>query len=193
MDCIWIKNSPSLAKGITAINLLDDSRFEQFLRRIISKMKLQDSEIFNEEEVEKLLKIFHVEKDDLVLSIKTLVYIFKRLLKFILMPINLKNDFQLLGLNNEKADIIVKLWSTETKTILDVLGSKEKPNDSLDFTWRLNAELSSEYCKKSKVPKAYLSLSKEKKDTEIELTHSELYSMFLQFEAIQNELDNLDI
>lgn len=185
----------SLKKGISAINLLDDSRFEQFLRRIISKIKLQNSDIFNEEEVDKLVTIFQVEKESLLLAIKTLVYFFKRLLKFILMPIHLKNDFQVMGLNNEKADLIVKLWASETKTTLDELGSDsiEKLNDSLDFTWCLNAELSSDYCKKTKVPKAYLSLSKERKNTEMELTHSKLYSMFLQFEAIQNELDNLEI
>lgn len=158
-------------------------------------MKLQESDIFNEDEIQKLIKIFQVEEESLFVAIKTLVYIFKRLLKYILMPVNVKNDFQSISLNNEKADIIVKIFSSETKTVLDELGSKsiESSDNSLNFSWSLNAELSSEHCIKTKVPKAYLSMSRVKENTQIELTHSELYSMFLQFEAIQNELDNLDL
>lgn len=183
----------SLTKGIGIINQLDDTRFEQFLRRIVTKLKLQNTEIFTDDEKLKLEKIFGVEQESLVLSIKTLQYIIKRMLKYIFMPRDLKNDMKTIGLNNEKADAIVKVWSAETRTTLNELGSIEnnETNNSLNFSCKLNAELSSDYRKKCKVPKAYLSLSREKNETEIELTHPELHSIFLQFESIQNELDNL--
>lgn len=108
------------------------------------------------------------------------------------MPVNLKNDLKTIGLNNEKADSIVKVWSAETRATLEELGSTtDATNGSLNFSWKLNAELSSDYRKKCKIPKAYLSLKRERNETEVELTHPELYSIFLQFESIQNELDNL--
>lgn len=183
----------SLNKGIAIINKLDEARFEQFLRRIVAKLKAQVTEIFTEDEIQKLEKIFGVDQESLVLSIKTLQYIFKRMFKYIFMPVDLKSDLKTIGLNNEKSDSIVKVWSAETRTTLNELGSvaTEKSSDSLNFSWKLNAELSSEYRKRCKVPKAYLSLASEKNETEIELTHPELYSIFLQFESIQNELDYL--
>lgn len=185
----------SVNKGVSILNQLDDIRFEQFLRRIVSKLKIQDTEIFSEDEKDKLLKIFQLDQESLVIAIKTIILIFKRLLKYIFMPIDLKKYLKSIGLNNEKADFIVKLWSTETRNTLNELGSEpiHKYDDILDFSWKVNAELSSDSCKKTKVPKAYLLLSRENEDTEIELTHPELYSMFLQFEAIQTEIDNLGI
>ncbi|KAJ0175199.1 hypothetical protein K1T71_009340 [Dendrolimus kikuchii] len=193
MICPWINTSPSLVKGITIINDLDDTRFEQFLRRIISKLKLQSGEIFTQDEQLKLERIFNIDQEKIVLSIKTIMYLFKRLLKYIFMPIDLKNDLKFLGLNEEKSEFIVKVWSAETRATLNDLGSEftESSQDSLQFSWKLNAELSSEHCKKSKIPKAYLTLFKSKDTTEMELTHPELYSIFLQFESIQNELDNM--
>lgn len=185
----------SLSKGVSIINQLDDARFEQFLRRIVSKMKMQDNEIFSDDEKDKLLKIFQLDQESLLIAIKTIIFVFKRLLKYIFMPIDLKTDLKSIGLNNEKADIIVKIWSSEIRTTLNELGTEtvDKYNKSLNFSWKVNAELSSDYCKKTKVAKAYLLLSTENDNTEIELSHSELYSMFLQFEAIQNEIDNLGI
>lgn len=182
----------SLSKGIGVINQLDESRFEQFLRRIVVKLKLTSTEIFTDDEKLKLEKIFGIEQENLILSIKTLQYLFKKMLKYIFMPVDLKNDLKTIGLSNEKADSMVKVWSAETRTTLNELSSiTTDENNSLNFSWKLNAELSSDYRKKCKVPKAYLSLSREKNETEIELTHPELYSIFLQFESIQNELDNL--
>lgn len=168
-------------------------RFEQFLRRIVSKLKVQNGEIFTSDEQQKLERIFNIDQEKLVLSIKTIKYLFKRLLKYIFMPIDLKNDLKLLGLNEEKSEFIVKIWSAETKATLHDLGSEitESSQESLSFSWKINAELSSECCKKSKVPKAYLTLFRKKDTTEMELIHPELYSLFLQFESIQNELDTI--
>ncbi|XP_075979518.1 COMM domain containing 10 protein valette [Anticarsia gemmatalis] len=192
MECHWLKLSPSLSKGLAIINKIDETRFEQYARRIVAKLKLQDTEIFTEEERLKLEKIFSVDQESLILSIKTLQYIFKRALKYIFMPNDLKSDLKSIGLNNDKADAIVKVWSAETRTTLNEIGSiTSDQSDSLNFSWKLNAELSSDVHKKCKIPKAYISLNRENSESEMELTHAELYSMFLQFECIQNELDNL--
>lgn len=180
----------SLNKGIAIINLLDITKFEQFLRRIVSKLKVKDAEVFTDDEQIKLQKIFNVTKEDLLLAIKTLLYVFKRLLKFVFMPKNLKGDLETLGFVNEKSEIILKIWSVETKTTVNELDTEfGKYGETLNCSWKVNAELSSDCRKKSKVPKAYLCLSGAGEATEIEFTHSELYSMFLQLESIQNELD----
>ncbi|CAG9790866.1 unnamed protein product [Diatraea saccharalis] len=193
MNYYWIKNSQSLTKGILVINQLEEAKFEQFLCRIVTKLKIQDTEFFTEEERRKLEKIFKINDENLLLAIKTILYLFKKMLKFIFMPANLKLDLKDLGLHSEKAEIFVKVWSSETRTVLNELGTTtiNDSMDSLSFPWKLNAELSSEYHKKCKVPKTYITFASEKEELELELNHPEIYSVFLQFEAIQNELDNL--
>ncbi|CAH0399514.1 unnamed protein product [Chilo suppressalis] len=189
----WVKKSQSLENGIALINQLEDTKFDQFLRRIVAKCKLQDNEIFTEEEKVKLEKIFKMNEEKLLLTIKTIIYLFKKMLKFLFMPANLKLDLNNIGLNCEKADVFVKVWSTETRIALDELGT-EKINDSVDsltFPWKLNAELSSDFHKKCKVPKTYFTFAREEEELELELSHPDVYSVFLQFELIQNELDNL--
>ncbi|XP_045775756.1 COMM domain-containing protein 10-like [Maniola jurtina] len=193
MDCAWLKTSSSLKRGIEVVNHLDESRFEQFLRRIVTKLKLYDSEIFTEEERRKLEKIFQLNEEQLLLAIKSILYIFKRLFKFIFMPNNLKTDLLNIGFNNEKTNFLIKVWSTETSVVLNEMGSSsnEKYEDDPILHWKLNAELSSEYQKKCKIPKAYISFIGKNDETEIEMTRQDLNSIFLQIEAIQTELDIL--
>ncbi|CAH2087041.1 unnamed protein product [Euphydryas editha] len=192
MECIWLKTSPSLKKGIDLINHLEETKFEQFLRRIVVKLKNQDIEIFTEEERRKLEKIFKLNDQQLLLSIKTIMYIFKRMLKFIFMPADLKSDLLDVGFNEEKVNFFIKVWSHETKlTLNDLASTSNKYEGNPNLQWKLNTELSSEFNKKSKVPKAYVSFLGEHEVTEVELTHQELNSIFLQIESIQNELDNI--
>lgn len=175
------------------MNRLEETKFEKFLARIVGKLKNNDKEIFSDDEKNKLEIIFKVTEDDLVLAIKTIVYLFKRMLKYIFKPTDLKKDLTEIGLTDNKSDFFVRVWSTEIRATLDELGTEviEKQGRDLRFSWNLNAELSSDINKKSKTPKAYISIADESNVTEMELTHSELYAMFLQFESIQNELDNL--
>lgn len=163
------------------------------MKRIVVKLKIQDLEIFSEDEKKKLEKIFKINEDQLVLAIKTIIYIFKRILKYIFKPVNLTNDLKMLGFNSEKTASIIKVWSIETSSTLNDLTSttENKCQDNPDFNWKLNTELSSEYQRKCKIPKAYIKMSDKHNETEVELTHKEIHSLFLQIESIQNELDNL--
>ncbi|XP_041980915.1 COMM domain-containing protein 10 [Aricia agestis] len=192
MSLLWIKTSPSLVKGIKLNNSLDDAKYEHFLKRIVIKLKNKDLDIFTEEERRKLETIFKINDEELLLSIKTIVYIFKRIFKYIFLPIELKNDLSSLGFTEKKIEAILKLWSSEiSSTLQNLTTSIEKSNDEPSFLWKLNSELCSDYHKRSKVPKAYVSINNGSESTEIELSHTELHSIFLQLESVQNELDSL--
>ena len=156
-------------------------------------MKQQDTEIFTEDEKSKLEKIFRINEEQLLFAIKTILYIYKRILKFIFMPVNLKNDLQNVGIEEEKVSCFIKVWSTETNFALNNLSSltNEKYENNPNINWKLNTELSSEYHKKTKIPKAYITFSGKNDISEMELSHQELNSIFLQIESIQTELDNL--
>ncbi|XP_068622744.1 COMM domain-containing protein 10 [Battus philenor] len=194
MNCKWMKVTNVIQKGIQIINRLEDAKFEPFLKRIITKLRLQDVDIFTEEEKNKLLIIFKIDESALLIAIKTIIYLHKRLLKFIFMPVDLQSDLMEVGFNKEKAEYIVKIWSSEISNTLNELVSKSKDKhdgETQNFSWKLNAELSSDIQKKCKIPKVYLFISENNKGQDIELTHSDLYTMFIQLESVQNELDNL--
>lgn len=144
-------------------------------------------------EKRKLEKIFSINEEQLHFAIKTILYIYKRILKFIFMPVNLKNDLQNVGIEDEKVSCFIKVWSTETNATLHNLSSltNEKYENNPNIHWKLNTELSSEYHKKTKIPKAYIAFCGKKSVSEMELSHQELHSIFLQIESIQSELDNL--
>lgn len=183
----------SLQKGIQIINQLEDVKFEPFLKRITTKLRLQESEVFTEEEKNKLQAVFKIDEETLLIAIKTVIYVYKRLSKFLFMPNDLHNDLLDTGFNKEKAEHFVKVWSVDISSTLDdlVSSASNKYDSNPNFTWKLNTELSSDIQKKSNVPKAYLLISNNSNGQELELTHSDLYTMFIHLESIQNELDNV--
>ncbi|VVC99613.1 unnamed protein product [Leptidea sinapis] len=194
MACHWIKVTPNLQIGISLINSLEDNKFEQFLKRIVIKFKHQETDyVFTEDEQNKLKKIFKVDQDQLILSVKTSTFIFKKIYKFVFMPADLKSDLINIGFNDQKADTFVKVWSEETNLFLNQLSlNNAQYEENPNFCYKLSAEISSGYHKKSRIAKAYLKIKGEKNIVcETELTHGELHSIFLQFESIQNDLDNL--
>ncbi|CAH2049427.1 unnamed protein product, partial [Iphiclides podalirius] len=162
MNGKWLKVTQNVQKGIQIINQLEDIKFEPFLRRIATKLRLQESEVFTEGERNKLQVVF-------------------------------KKDLLDIGFKKEKAEFIVKVWSLEISSTLNDLVSKanDKCDNNQNFSWKLNTELSSDIHKRSKVPKAYLLISDNNLEQEMELTHSDLYTVFIQLESIQNELDNV--
>lgn len=181
----------SLQKGIELINNLDENKSEQFIKRIAIRIKTKDSEIFSEDEKQKLETIFNLDGNDLFIVIKSVVYLFKRMSKFVFKPLFLKSDLISIGLNPKKTELFMKFWSQETSNFFDQCGedlASTSEND-INISWGLNAELSNEILKNTKVPKAYLCISKQNINLDLELTHSELHTAYLQFEALQNELD----
>lgn len=183
-----------MKKGIEVINNLDGPKAEHFLKRIVTKVKTKNSEYFSENEKQKLENIFNLDESNLNLAIKTTIYLFKRMLKYVFKPAYLKSSLVSMGLNNEKTELFVKLWSHEMRIFCDQFSNDLTYNfgNELKVSWMLNAELSNEYQKKIKIPKAYISFETDNNcHQDLELTHSELYSLYLQFEAIQTELDTI--
>lgn len=179
-----------MSKGVELINPLDETKFEQLLKKISTKLKNSTSDIFTGDEKQKLGNIFKLEEGPLNLVLKTIIYLLRRMMKFVFKPMYLKNSLTSAGFNDEKANLFVKVWSADTKSMFDDLNIDDmNVGTDLDICWQLNAELSSNYQKKVKVPKAYLSLSDENGSQDLELDHSELYSMYMQIENIQAEFD----
>lgn len=107
-----------------------------------------------------------------------------------------------LQLDDNKIDVIMKLWIKNMKPILDNLEVKDEPGQSNQLEkigWKLKVQVSSEALQKEKTPIAQVQLhttadnvTKGKREPiNFEMNHMELMDMYNQMEAIQNELDAL--
>lgn len=107
-----------------------------------------------------------------------------------------------LQLDDNKIDVIMKLWIKNMKPILDNLEVKDEPGQSNQLEkvgWKLKVQVSSEAQQKEKTPIAQIQLhttadnvAKGKREPiNFEMNHMELMDMYNQMEAIQNELDAL--
>lgn len=143
------------------------------------------------EELEQLVK---VERQDFLLLIKTLSYILKRASTFIMKPTKLQSELkEKLKLQDNKIDVIMKLWIKNMKPILDRLDTDAgKSNELENIGWKLKVQLSSEAQQKEKTPISHLQLcTTVGEPINLEINHNELLNLYNQLEAIQNELDSL--
>lgn len=150
-----------------------------------------------------LEKLVQIDRADFLLLIKTLSYILKRASTFIMKPSKLQSELkERLELDDNKIDVIMKLWLTNMKPILDNLEVKDEPGQSNQLEkigWKMKVELASEAQQKEKKPIAQLQLhttvdnvnSGKREAINFEMNHFEVLDMYNQMEAIQNELDSL--
>lgn len=107
-----------------------------------------------------------------------------------------------LELDDNKIDVIMKLWLKNMKPILDNLEIKDEPGQSNQLEkigWKMKVELASEAQQKEKKPIAQLQLHTtvdnatrgKQEPINFEMNHFEVLDMYNQMEAIQNELDSL--
>lgn len=107
-----------------------------------------------------------------------------------------------LELDDNKIDVIMKLWLKNMKPILDNLEVKDEPGQSNQLEkigWKMKVELASEAQQKEKKPIAQLQLHTtvdnvncgKREPINFEMNHFEVLDMYNQMEVIQNELDSL--
>lgn len=145
--------------------------------------------------LEELEKLVRIDRTDFLLLIKTLSYILKRASTFIMKPTKLQQELkEKLNLQDNKIDVILKLWIKNMKPIFDNLEIDEsgKSNELENVGWKLKVQLSSEAQQKEKTPIAQLQLVTTVGDPiNLEVNHTELLSLYNQLESIQSELDSL--
>ncbi|XP_058450055.1 COMM domain-containing protein 10 [Malaya genurostris] len=187
--------------GICRENISDESfsNIVKYLFKTIDSQTETTSEQ-SESDIETLQIDSGLNEQDFTVALKTLAYLVKRSLKFMLKPSNLQADLRTrLELDKTKSNIFVKHWIQATKIILDTLelsndGRSEESSTSNqleDVSWKVRAQLSSEPRQKDKLALGQLELKTTKKIINLELNSSELVDFYNQLERIQSELDVL--
>lgn len=150
----------------------------------------------SESEKESALETFHQtfpdERKELKLAIKTLAYILKRALTFIMKPEALTRDLgAVAAMASEKAEIVTKFWMNKTKGVLAESGISSG-RELVNIDTKLDIELSSSAEQKSRLPVAGLRLATaDGERIGLELNHQELFEVYTCLESIQDELDFL--
>lgn len=138
---------------------------------------IQESDILNK-----------LDKTQLNLVIKTITYIIRRSLRYIMKSDQLRSNLvEIAKFNSDKADIFAKFWVIKTKYLLEGIEAKE---ELVDVQWDLSAELASTTEQKSKNCKGDLKLgTADNENIKLELCHDELSKLYSELENIQDELD----
>lgn len=182
------------AEGIKIINKLDDDVFTTVINYVHKNMSPDDND--DDRGLEELEQLVKVERQDFLLLIKTLSYILKRASTFIMKPTKLQQELkEKLQLHDNKIDVIMKLWIKNMKPILDNLETKStdsvRSNELENVAWNLKVQLSSEPQQKEKTPIAHLQMTTTNEEQiNLEINHMELFDLYNQLEAVQNELDS---
>ncbi|XP_018580095.1 COMM domain-containing protein 10-like [Anoplophora glabripennis] len=193
MSLKWLTVNSRLINGTGLINSMTTIKFKLLLTHIVNT---KNEELFTDEELKKLKDSLKLTEDNLQLLIQSIAYIFKQASKVIIKPTVLQKQLiEDLGLDAEKAEEFVKLWSSETKK--DV-GDFENSFKLQDVNWELNLETANQICNKQVIPKARVqfklakSADSSKKDTvTVEFDEEELLHLYSTLETIQIKLDNL--
>lgn len=144
--------------------------------------------------MEELEKSIGLPNEQFALLAKTISYILKRSLIFIMKPTKLQTELKdVLKLNENKIEIFMKTWISSTKPILDNLEFNDGISNELeDISWKLKVQLSSSALKKEKTVLGQVQLNTtEKEPINLEMNHEEVLDFFNQLENIQTELDLL--
>lgn len=144
--------------------------------------------------MEELEKSIGLPNEQFALLAKTISYILKRSLIFVMKPTKLQTELkEILKLNENKIEIFMKTWILSTKPILDNLeGSDGVSKELEDISWKLKVQLSSSAMKKEKTVLGQVQLKTTEQDPiNLEMNHEEVLDFFNQLENIQTELDLL--
>lgn len=180
-----------LSAGTAVCNNLDNELFDQFLNYSFVKAFGSDDEKQKVVESIQETDVFsRIDKPQLNLTVKTITYIIRRAMNFIMKPeVMAANLVDIAHFSKEKADLLVKFWMLKTKHILEGVNAGRELRD---VQCELKAELASAAEQKSRTAIGVVRLQTADADKlDLELNHKELAELYSVLEGVQEELDVL--
>lgn len=142
-----------LQQGITLINNLTNKKFQALLSRIINTA---NDQVFTDSETQKLQETLKLNEQQLQLLLQSIAHIHKQSTKVILKPTDLQRQLvEVLGFEQEKAEIFTKEWSSVLK---EELGDLEIRRKLTNLSWELNVQTASDLGSKLAIPSASIQL-----------------------------------
>lgn len=191
-----------LQEGISLINSTDNGKMNGLLSRICTALISNRSQVFTEEEEEKLSSSLGITHDQTKLLIQTVVHIMQQAAHGMVRPALLGEHLLSAGISQEKVEIFTEQWSANAKPIVDKLRQQSLSERLLeDIAWDLHLETASSTQARQSRPIAHLQLnlgSGNPKGDEassekvvMQFDQGQLYELYDQLEQIQSHLDSL--
>ncbi|XP_066951345.1 COMM domain-containing protein 10 isoform X1 [Macrobrachium rosenbergii] len=191
-----------LQEGISLMNNTDSGKINGLLTRICSALISNRSQVFTEEEEEKLSASLVITRDQTQLLIKTIIHIIQQAAHGMVRPALLKEHLLAAGISQDKTDIFIEQWSANAKAIVDTLRQQCLSEKQLeDVAWDLHLKSASSTLARQAQPIAHVQLtlgdgtSKGSSTTSekvlMQFSHDQLYDFYDQLEQIQSHLDSL--
>jgi hypothetical protein len=111
-------------------------------------------------------------------------------------PAVLSQHLEKIGLEEEKIQVFVGMWTAHGKSVVEKLQSRTFYPKQLDeVKWRLNLQIAQSSRTKMKLPNALFEFGikdgEEEDRVRVEFTHEELFKFYEKLETIQSQLDAL--
>nr|XP_027225339.1 COMM domain-containing protein 10-like [Penaeus vannamei] len=193
-----------LQEGISLINATDINKVKGLLGRVCASLCAGHSQVFSEEEEEKLSASLGLPVEKTRQLIYTNIYIMQQAAHGMVRPIFLGEQLQACEMTPDRANVFVEHWTTHAKQIVETLRQQSLSEKQLaDISWELHLKTASSGCARQTHPIAHLQLnlsnSKEPSSTKVGPTESvvmqfnqdQLYQLYDQIEQIQANLDAL--
>ncbi|XP_046749592.1 COMM domain-containing protein 10 [Diprion similis] len=197
----WITLTPRLREGLDIIDRIDSGKLRLLASRICQSLQTSvEGNVFSPSQEEKLSVSLGLNKTELSLLLDTTTLIYAQAAYYVVKPALMESDMkETFAIQNEKADVLVQIWATYAKSIVDELLQKSIfPVQVTEINWNLNVQSSSTVMAKDMRSTVMLQVglndtsSKQSKSSiTIETDKTGLLELYNNLEKIQSQLDSL--
>ncbi|XP_045582858.1 COMM domain-containing protein 10 [Procambarus clarkii] len=190
-----------LQEGISLVNTIDISKINGVLGRVCAALCAGSSQVFTEEEEEKLNSSLGLTPEQTKTVIHTVVHIIQQAAHNMVRPALLEEHLAAAGITQNRVQIFTEHWITNAKPIVDKLRQQNLSEKQLeDVAWELHLETASSNLARQSRPIAHLQLNLssgtdasklEAEKVSLQFDHDQLYQLYDQLEQIQSHLDAL--
>lgn len=189
--------------GLAIINATDVGKISGLVGRVCTAIASGRSQVFTEEEEEKLSASLGLSKEQTKHLVSTVQHIMHQAAQAMVRPAALGEQLRGEGMTEERAEVIVQNWSTHARAIVDRLRQNTLADKQLgEVGWSLNLETASSTQARQARPVAHLQLGLErgsgmeggkesKEKVVMQFDQEQLFGLYSQLEQIQEQLDAL--
>jgi hypothetical protein len=188
-----------LNDAVALMNTVSEKKLPLLLKRIVSKLHVRDGATFSDAEQEKLAKMLKLNQGDLSTILEACSYVFEKALYDGAKTSKLQKSLAAVGLEAPGIAAFCAVWSESAKQATEDAKANTiaGPRVLSSFAWRTDMHLAQSTTAKLKEQSAIFDFTTKDADGQgeeqfaVELSHDELYDLFVSLEKMQSQLDAL--
>jgi hypothetical protein len=187
-----------LNDAVSLLNALNEKKMPLLLKRIVAKLSSNDDP-FSETEQEKLAKMLKLNQGELTTIIEACAYVFEKALYEGAKTSKLQKSLEAVGLEAPGVAAFCATWKEHSKQAVEEAKKNTIAGPRLlsSFAWRTDMHLAQSSTAKLKEQSAIFDFTTkdcngdDEEQFAVELSHEELYELFVSLERIQAQIDGL--